>query len=443
MNKKILLATLVFSFAFVSTNVLASLTVGSTGLTGTENFIIDVGAGNSLSLQGTNNGNVGVGVVTPASKLEVNGSIRIKSGSEGQLIFADGSTMSTAGLGSASSLSDAADAIITGDSDASGAGTVILKTGANERMRILNSGFVGIGTATPDAKFTLSANAAALQGYSLTGTVMHVGNVDGSNSRILLDSYGNGFPVITFRSAKGTAASPTASTSGGFLMNISVQGYGATGYLPASPAYSKTTIAAYASENWTDTAQGTYLTFWTSPNGAYTTVERMRVDNAGNVGIGTTSATSTLQVAQTTVGVGTVTTNGTTTLTGSNTQFLNTFKVGDTITVTGETSRTIATVDSNTSLTSTVAFSTSGSAKAYTLVGGTRFAVLGNGNIGIGTTTPSAKLDINSDSIILQTAKTPASASETCTTGTIAWDTGYMYVCTATDTWKRSALSTW
>ena len=38
---------------------------------------------------------------------------------------------------------------------------------------------------------------------------------------------------------------------------------------------------------------------------------------------------------------------------------------------------------------------------------------------------------------------TPASASATGTAGEIAWDASYLYVCTATDTWKRVALSTW
>ena len=38
---------------------------------------------------------------------------------------------------------------------------------------------------------------------------------------------------------------------------------------------------------------------------------------------------------------------------------------------------------------------------------------------------------------------TPASASATGTAGEIAWDANYIYVCTATDTWKRVALSTW
>ena len=71
------------------------------------------------------------------------------------------------------------------------------------------------------------------------------------------------------------------------------------------------------------------------------------------------------------------------------TQFTNTFKVGDTITVSGETIRTIATIPSDTSLTVTVAFSTTASSLSYTLSGGNRFAVLGSGYVGVGTSTPT------------------------------------------------------
>ena len=38
---------------------------------------------------------------------------------------------------------------------------------------------------------------------------------------------------------------------------------------------------------------------------------------------------------------------------------------------------------------------------------------------------------------------TPASASATGTTGDIVWDSNYIYVCVATNTWKRTALTTW
>lgn len=61
---------------------------------------------------------------------------------------------------------------------------------------------------------------------------------------------------------------------------------------------------------------------------------------------------------------GTVATTATTTLTGTNTYFLD-YKAGDLITVSGETVRTIATITSNTVLTVTVAFSNTASAKTF------------------------------------------------------------------------------
>jgi hypothetical protein len=43
------------------------------------------------------------------------------------------------------------------------------------------------------------------------------------------------------------------------------------------------------------------------------------------------------------------------------------------------------------------------------------------------------------DDLILA-SQPPAHSNSTGVAGTIAWDTGYFYVCTATDTWKRVAL---
>jgi hypothetical protein len=37
----------------------------------------------------------------------------------------------------------------------------------------------------------------------------------------------------------------------------------------------------------------------------------------------------------------------------------------------------------------------------------------------------------------------PASAAATGSEGQIAWDADYIYICTATDTWKRVAIATW
>jgi hypothetical protein len=63
------------------------------------------------------------------------------------------------------------------------------------------------------------------------------------------------------------------------------------------------------------------------------------------------------------------------------------------------------------------------------------------GNLGLtidgsGDTMLSGQLNI-------ATAATPASAAAAGTTGDIAWDSGFIYVCTATNAWKRVAIATW
>ncbi len=48
----------------------------------------------------------------------------------------------------------------------------------------------------------------------------------------------------------------------------------------------------------------------------------------------------------------------------------------------------------------------------------------------------------NSGTLVARSSS-PASASSPGTTREIAWDASYIYICTATDTWKRVAVSTW
>lgn len=50
---------------------------------------------------------------------------------------------------------------------------------------------------------------------------------------------------------------------------------------------------------------------------------------------------------------------------------------------------------------------------------------------------------VDANQIAVLKAKTPASASDTGTTGMIAWDSSYIYICTGSNTWKRAAIATW
>jgi hypothetical protein len=72
-----------------------------------------------------------------------------------------------------------------------------------------------------------------------------------------------------------------------------------------------------------------------------------------------------------------------------------------------------------------------------------RLRITSDGRLGLGVGAPTTLLDINSNAVRLRTARTPASAADTGAQGEISWDADYIYVCTATDTWKRAALSTW
>jgi hypothetical protein len=70
-------------------------------------------------------------------------------------------------------------------------------------------------------------------------------------------------------------------------------------------------------------------------------------------------------------------------------------------------------------------------------------AIITTSGVGIGTDTPTQKLDVNSSGIRIRDDHTPASASASGNKGDIVWDSNYVYICISTNTWKRAALSTW
>jgi len=67
----------------------------------------------------------------------------------------------------------------------------------------------------------------------------------------------------------------------------------------------------------------------------------------------------------------------------------------------------------------------------------------GNDKIGINTDQPTEALDINANSIRLRNNLTPQNATALGATGQICWDANYLYICVATDTWRRIPHDTW
>jgi hypothetical protein len=105
------------------------------------------------------------------------------------------------------------------------------------------------------------------------------------------DSASNLPAVVTGRRARGTKASPSRVLSGDFLASMGTRGYGDTGF----GGYTAATQFE-ATEDFTDSTKGTAMLFRTSLNGTISPTERMRIDHNGNVGIGTTTPQSALQV---------------------------------------------------------------------------------------------------------------------------------------------------
>lgn len=89
-----------------------------------------------------------------------------------------------------------------------------------------------------------------------------------------------------FQKARGTEGTPLATNSGDNLGAFSFRGYTGSAFTG-----SKAFIAGQASETWTPTANGTRISFSTTPNGSTTLTEAMRINNNQSIGIGTTATT--------------------------------------------------------------------------------------------------------------------------------------------------------
>ncbi len=142
-----------------------------------------------------------------------------------------------------------------------------------------NGGNVGIGTAAPDYPLHVSKS-----GYTQV-------LVEAINDSVEVDfaAYGTGSQSMLFLSAaRGTEASPTY-----------LQAADRIGYIGASPSQSGAQAARIeftAAANWTGATTPGIMSFATTPVNATVPVERMRIDEKGNIGIGTLTPTAVLNI---------------------------------------------------------------------------------------------------------------------------------------------------
>ena len=233
------------------------------------------------------------------------------------------------------------------------------------------------------------------------------------NKRVTIQSLFQGIPVnvgIGTSSILGKFSIQTLASTSSFSVRDATPVLGSTGVLL---------------ENWdTPDAANTVpfsirastFSFGTSSGGAY--VERMGIDGSGSVGIGTSSPDTRLHVADGQIKVA------------------NSGAINPSIAFTGNGAGASGfQIGQRYNAQELFIYDTAALAD--------RVVVDSSGRVGIGTASPTMLLDINNDTVRVRTARTPASAAATGATGEICWDADYIYVCTATNTWKRSALSTW
>ena len=156
-----------------------------------------------------------------------------------------------------------------------------------------------VGPPGTQAPATLSNSITGNVGFGVhtpLANIHSVGSTRGSvvsGGSILIDSYCGFQSSVMGRTANGTQGTPTATTSDQHLVQLLGRGYGVTGFTASSPG----AIRIVAAEQYTDTANGAYVTFDTTLAGTNKKLERVRIDHTGNVGIGTTKPTTTLTVS--------------------------------------------------------------------------------------------------------------------------------------------------
>ena len=151
------------------------------------------------------------------------------------------------------------------------------------------AGNLSIGTTYNGSQLVVAAQTSTNIASALTGTNVHIIGANSSNNRITVDSFG-GYSGFSGRSARGTANAPSAIQANDLITQFTARGYGATGYGVDPTAI----IGFYASENFTDSAKGTYLKFKTTPAGTTTAIDRLTIEDTGELIISHLGATNSL-----------------------------------------------------------------------------------------------------------------------------------------------------
>ncbi len=168
------------------------------------------------------------------------------------------------------------------------ADTIAFSEGGAESMRIDSSGNVGIGTAAPTLPLNIGTSTLPA-GVTIAGQMISSDVAGAAPLLSIRRSAASGNPIFAQFTSSGTAASPTAIVANRGLGRNDWWGFDGTNYINAAAI----TVAADGTVS-TGVVPGR-MVFSTSATS--TPVERMRIDSAGNVGIGTSTPGAALHVA--------------------------------------------------------------------------------------------------------------------------------------------------
>lgn len=312
-------------------------------------------------------------------------------------------------------------------------GALYAWTNGAERMRIDTSGNVGIGGAptqkldvigatdtaaqvrttgtTNSAFISLSSGNGTTSGQyayvrflnnDSTGQQWRMGTYGSNNftirdhlvgtTRFVIDTAGNvgvntAAPsgLLHMRGTTGTTliVDSSATTTGAANTGSQIEFWGSDGVT----SYTWARIGG-GKENGTSGNQASYFSIQTRANGGSLT-ERFRIDSSGNVGIGLTDPTTVL-----------------TGFSGGSTGVAIASAGVPTLALYDSENSTYKSYVANSSGDMYVSNSATGKSLIFSNAGSERMRIDSSGNVGIGTTTPAARLDIGSDSLTVPNTQT-------------------------------------
>ncbi len=365
-------------------------------------------------------GNVGIGTTTPAQRLDVSGNAQFSgalmpAGNAGITTY----VLSSTGSGSAPTWVDP-----------NTLGTNYWQRNSNILSPVTITDAISVGSTTStSAMFYVPGTTNNDAWFNLGTGRLGIGVTNPSYSLHVLDStYSSKYytPGVTADAATWSGYRVGASYAGHLQSGINssanmVLTHNAyVNRVGSAPDYKWTTSHASFGSRAIEMGYQTGISFYadsvaSTANASFTPTERMRVTNAGNVGIGITNPSSKLHLYSNTAGVNEV-------IRVESHNFAGLELIGDRTNATGEPGGAYVLLSQDNSLVQGIfgivniaGFDGSGAAYTNTLnhslLLGHRYdaplqlgtnstvkmTILGNGNVGIGTTTPSSTLHVNGD----------------------------------------------